>query len=255
MEGSVAFENVTFRYQADGANVLEDVSFRVQPGEVVGVIGASGAGKTSILRLLQRLYVPQEGRVLVDGVNLAGVDPAWLRRQMGVVMQESVLFSGTVRENIALGQPDLPINQVEEAARLAGADQFIRGLPQAYETPVGERGARLSEGQRQRIAIARALAMDPKILLLDEPASALDYESERTLQENLAEIASGRTVFLVAHRLSTLRIADRILALENGRLVEDGRPGELLGGQGPFGRLYRAQSSFSAGLGSVGVAG
>jgi len=241
MTGSVRFEQVSFRYQPDQPDILRDVGFNVRPGEVVGVAGASGSGKSSLLRLLQRLYVPTAGRVLVDGVNVAEIDPVWLRRHIGAVTQDNVLFSGTVRENIAAANPDLPIEQVEEAARLAAADEFIRALPSAYDTPVGEHGAKLSVGQRQRIALARALAADPRMLLLDEPTSSLDAQAEARIQANLADMVRERTVFVVAHRLSTLRFCDRILVLEEGQLVEQGAPNELLQRDGVFARLKRAQ--------------
>jgi subfamily B ATP-binding cassette protein HlyB/CyaB len=208
---------------------------------VIGIAGASGSGKSSLLRLLQRLYVPTSGRIRVDGVNIAELDPAWLRHHVGAVTQDSVLFNATVRENIAAAQPDLPIEAIERAARLAAADDFIRALPAAYDTPVGEQGARLSVGQRQRIALARALAAEPRMLLLDEPTSALDTVAEREIQQNLEAIAEGRTVFVVAHRLSTQRFCDRVLVLEHGRLVEDGPPTDLLAAQGAFARLKQAQ--------------
>lgn len=245
MRGAVRLEQVSFRYRADAPDALRDVSLAVRPGEVVGVAGASGSGKSSLLRLLQRLYVPMQGRVLIDGVNVAGIDPVWLRRQVGAVTQDSVLFNATVRENIAAARPDLPIEAVERAARLAAADDFIRALPRAYDTPVGERGAQLSVGQRQRIALARALAAEPRLLLLDEPTSALDALAERAIQENLAEMVRGRTVFIVAHRLSTLRICDRVLVLDGGCLIEDGPPRALLRTDGAFARLQRAQIPFA----------
>lgn len=241
IRGGVRFEYVRFRYEDDGPDVLENISFSVSPGEVVGVVGASGSGKTSLLRLIHRIYVPKAGRVLVDGINIADVDPAWLRRQVGAVTQDSVLFNRSVRDNIAAGVPNMPIDTVERAAELAGADDFVRALPHAFDTVVGERGAQLSVGQRQRIALARALALEPKMLLLDEPTSALDAIAEARVQDNLTRIVRGRTVFLVAHRLSTLRICSRILALDNGRLVEDGGPDKLLAAGGTFARLKAAQ--------------
>lgn len=241
IRGGVRFEHVCFRYEDAGPEVLEDISFSVAPGEVVGVVGASGSGKTSLLRLIHRIYVPQSGRVLVDGINIADVDPAWLRRQVGAVTQDSVLFNRSIRDNIAAGVPNMPIDTIERAAELAGAEEFIRALPHAFDTVVGERGAQLSVGQRQRIALARALALEPKMLLLDEPTSALDAIAEARVQDNLTRIVRGRTVFLVAHRLSTLRICSRILALEKGRLVEDGAPDKLLSSGGTFARLKAAQ--------------
>lgn len=245
MQGRVRFDQVTFRYLPEMPDALRDVSFDIEAGEVIGIVGGSGAGKTSMLRLLQRLYVPQGGRVLVDGVNIAEVDPAWLRRHIGAVTQDSVLFNATVRENIAAANPRLPIEEVERAARLAAADDFIRALPKAYDTPVGERGQQLSAGQRQRIALARALACDPRILVLDEPTSALDAHVEHEIQQNLREMVEGRTVFIVSHRLSMLRVADRILVLEEGRLVEAGTPERLRRANGPFARLEAAQRPFT----------
>lgn len=251
LAGHVRFEQVSFRYQPELPDALHEVSFDVQPGEVVGVVGSSGAGKTSLLRLLQRLYVPQRGRILVDGVNISEVDPAWLRRRIGAVTQDTVLFNGTVRENIAAATPNLPIESIEQAANLAAADDFIRALPQAYDTPVGERGCQLSSGQRQRIALARAIASEPLMLLLDEPTSALDAFAERRIQDNLHEMVAGRTVFIVSHRLSMLRVCDRIMVLEAGRLVEEGDPQSLLEREGPFAELERAQRPFAAIQGST----
>lgn len=239
--GGVRFEAVSFRYAPEGPDVLRALSFDVSPGEVVGVVGESGAGKTSLLRLLQRLYVPDSGRILLDGVNTARIDPRWLRRHVAAVTQDGVLFNASVRANIAAADPGLPIAAVERAAWLAAADAFIRALPQAYDTVVGERGAELSVGQRQRIALARALAAEPRILLLDEPTSALDAVAEGRIQANLREIVEQRTVFLVAHRLSTLRICDRVLVLHDGGVVESGPPAELIRRGGAFARLRAAQ--------------
>ncbi len=239
--GRVDFENITFKYGPESPNVIEDVSFDVKAGQVVGIIGSSGSGKSTIMKLLQRLYTPQKGRILVDGINIAQIDPTWLRRQVGVVLQESVLFNRSIRDNIAVANPSLNIEAVEAAAKLAGADDFIRALPQAYDTIVGERGATLSAGQRQRIALARALVNDPRLLILDEATSALDYESEHIIQQNMRRICQGRTVFIVAHRLSTVRIADRILTVENGRIVEDGSHKTLLDEGGRFAQLYAMQ--------------
>jgi len=222
--------------------VLRDVNLDVPPGQVVGIVGPSGSGKSTLAKLLQRLYVPESGRVLVDGVDLAVVDATRLRQQMGVVLQENVLFNRSVRENIALSDPALPIERVMAAATLAGAHDFILELPEGYDTIVGERGSSLSGGQRQRIAIARALVTDPRILIFDEATSALDYESERIIQENMRQIVQGRTVFIVAHRLSTVRRADRIITLERGRAVEDGTHDELIRTGGRYAMLHRLQA-------------
>ena len=241
IRGAIQFDRVTFRYRPDGPPVLQEVSIDIAPGQVVGIVGPSGSGKSTLTKLVQRLYVPETGRVLVDGIDLGVVDAAWLRRQVGVVLQENVLFNRSIRDNIALAKPGLPMERVVAAAKLAGAHDFITGLPHGYDTLVGERGASLSGGQRQRIAIARALIGDPRILILDEATSALDYESERIVQDNMRAIARGRTVIVIAHRLSTVRRADRILTLEGGRLVEDGSHDELVGRGGRYATLHRIQ--------------
>src|SRR5439155_7030357 len=209
-------------YRIDGPEVLHDISFHIPAGQMVGVVGRSGSGKSTMAKLMQRLFVPESGQMLVDGVDLAMVDVAWLRRQIGIVLQDNVLFNRTVRDNIALADPAMPIERVIAAAQLAGAHEFTLELPEAYDTIIGARGSTLSGGQRQRIAIARALVMDPRILIFDEATSALDYASERVIQANMQQIAHGRTVFIIAHRLSTVRHTDRILTIDRGRLVEDG---------------------------------
>ncbi len=242
VRGAIAFERVGFRYRADGPEVLRDVTLRIPAGQVVGIVGSSGSGKSTLSKLLQRLYVPERGSVLVDGVDLSMVDTAWLRRQIGVVPQESVLFHRTVRENIALANPSLPMERVVEAARLAGAHEFILGLPNGYDTLIAERGASLSGGQRQRIAIARALISNPRILIFDEATSALDYESETIIQENMRRICKDRTVLIIAHRLSTVRQADRIVTIEQGAVVEDGSHDELLHRGGRYATLHRVQA-------------
>jgi subfamily B ATP-binding cassette protein HlyB/CyaB len=195
---------------------------------------------------VQRLHVPESGRVLIDGVDLAQVDPVWLRRQVGVVLQESLLFNRSVRENIALADPGMPMAQVVEAAQLAGAHDFILELPEGYDSVIGEHGATLSGGQRQRIAIARALVTSPRILILDEATSALDYESESIVQRNMARICRGRTVLIIAHRLSTVRRADRIIVLERGEVVESGTHDQLVQGGGYYARLHRHQEGLYA---------
>jgi subfamily B ATP-binding cassette protein HlyB/CyaB len=242
IRGEVAFEHVTFRYRIDGSEVLHDITFKVAPGQVVGIVGPSGSGKSTLAKLVQRLYVPESGRVLVDGADLAMVDTAWLRRQVGVVLQENVLFNRSVRDNIALADPATPIDRVIAAATLAGAHDFVLELPEGYDTIVGERGSSLSGGQRQRIAIARALITNPRVVIFDEATSALDYESERIIQDNMKEIAKGRTVFIIAHRLSTVRRTDRILTIDRGRLVEDGTHDELVKTGGRYATLYRLQA-------------
>lgn len=242
IRGEISFEHVTFRYRIDGPEVLHDVSFKIMSGQVIGIVGPSGSGKSTLTKLVQRFYVPESGRVLVDGTDLAMVDTAWLRRQIGVVLQDNILFNRSVRDNIALADPAFPIERVITAAKLAGAHDFIIELPEGYDTIVGERGDSLSGGQRQRIAIARALITDPRILVFDEATSALDYESERVIQENMKDIARNRTVIIVAHRLSTVRRSDRIITLDRGRLVEDGTHDELIRTGGSYANLYRLQA-------------
>ena len=242
IRGDIAFEHVTFRYRIDGPEVLHDISLNVPAGQLVGIVGPSGSGKSTLAKLVQRLYVPENGRVLVDGIDLAQVDPAWLRRQIGLVLQENILFNRSVRDNIALADPATPTERIIAAATLAGAHDFILELPEGYDTIVGERGSSLSGGQRQRIAIARALITDPRILIFDEATSALDYESELIVQRNMAEIARGRTVVVIAHRLSALRMMERIISIDRGRLVEDGTHDELIRAGGRYASLYRLQA-------------
>ena len=249
IRGDVTFEHVTFRYRIDAAEVLHDVSLAVPAGQMVGVIGPSGSGKSTLAKLVQRLYVPESGRVLVDGVDLSMVDISWLRRQIGMVLQENVLFNRSVRDNIALVDPAAPMEHVIAAASLAGAHDFILELPEGYDTIVGERGTSLSGGQRQRIAIARALMSNPRILIFDEATSSLDYESERIIQQNMREMAKGRTVFIIAHRLSTVRACDRIVTIERGRLIEDGTHDELIRTGGRYAAFYRMQG----GIHEVGI--
>jgi subfamily B ATP-binding cassette protein HlyB/CyaB len=238
--GRVVFDHVTFRYRPDRPEVLADVCFETRPGEIIGLVGVSGAGKTTLIRLLQRLYTPERGRIMIDGMDLGLLDAHWLRRQMGVVGQDTTLFNRSVRENIALGHADVAMDEIMRAATLAGAHGFILELPDGYDTLIGERGGKLSGGQRARIAIARALVTNPRLLLFDEATAALDYESERAIHDNLTEICAGRTVFLAAHRLSTLRLADRVLVLERGRLVEAGHHNALLQQGGRYRDLYQA---------------
>lgn len=240
--GKVSFDHVTFRYQPDRPEVLKNLSLEVSAGEVIGIVGRSGSGKSTLTKLVQRLYMPESGRVLVDGIDLAQIDTAWLRRQVGVVLQENVLFNRSVKDNIALSDPSLSIEAVIHAAKLAGAHDFILELPEGYDTVVGEQGASLSGGQKQRIAIARALITNPRILIFDEATSALDYESERIIQDNMRRICQNRTVFIIAHRLSTVRMADRIIVVDQGRIIESGNHDSLMEQNGYYAKLHSHQS-------------
>jgi ATP-binding cassette, subfamily B, bacterial HlyB/CyaB len=242
IQGNITFEHVTFRYRPDGPEVLHDINFNVEAGQVVGIVGSSGSGKSTLAKLVQRLYVPASGRVLVDGVDLALVDLPWLRRQIGIVLQDNVLFNRIIRDNIALSDPTIAMERIIAAAKLAGAHDFILELPESYDTVVGERGSTLSGGQKQRIAIARAVVTNPRIMIFDEATSALDYESERIIQENMRQISQGRTVLIIAHRLSTIRRADRIITIERGRIVEDGTHDELMGTNGRYAKLHYLQA-------------
>lgn len=240
--GRVTFDQVHFRYRPDAPEVLKDITLDIRPGEIIGIVGRSGSGKSTLTKLVQRLYVPERGRVLIDGMDLTLADASSLRRQIGVVLQENVLFNRTLRDNIALADPGAPLEQVIAVAKLAGAHEFILELPEAYDTLVGEHGSTLSGGQRQRIAIARALMNQPRILIFDEATSSLDYESERIIQNNMQAICQGRTVIIIAHRLSAVRQANRILVMDRGLIVESGTHAELLGHEaGHYSRLYRLQ--------------
>lgn len=241
LQGGISFQGVRFRYQEDSQEVLRNLDLDISPGEFIGITGPSGSGKSTLTRLLQRLYIPQHGQVLVDGIDLSIADPVALRRNMSVVLQESILFSGSIAENIRLCHPKASDAEVINAANMAGADEFIREFPQGYETQVGEKGGRLSGGQRQRVALARALLSNPGILLLDEATSALDYESEAAVMENMGEISAGRTVISIAHRLNTLRYADRILVMEQGQIVEQGSHEQLLALNGTYAKLWKIQ--------------
>lgn len=241
INGEIEFDRVSFRYRPNAPEVLKDISLVLEPGEMLGIVGPSGSGKSTLTKLVQRLYTPERGRVLIDGVDLALVDTGWLRRQIGVVLQENLLFNRTIRENIAIANPATAMEQVIEAAKTAGAHEFILELQEGYDTQIEERGANLSGGQRQRIAIARALIADPRILILDEATSALDAESEAIIQHNLADIAKGRTVMIIAHRLSAIRQCTRIVTIEAGQITETGSHDELLARNGRYAALWRMQ--------------
>ena len=242
-KGAIKIENLDFRYTQGGPEVLKAVNLDIPEGQVIGIVGPSGSGKSTLTKLIQRLYRPERGQILIDGIDIGQVDTAWLRRQIGVVLQENLLFNRTIHENIALANPGLPRAHVIAAARLAGADEFISRMPLGYDTMIEERGANLSGGQRQRIAIARALVTRPRILILDEATSALDYESERVIQSNMRSIVKGRTVVIIAHRLAAVRNCDRIIAIKDGAVVEDGTHKELLvKPNGVYAKLWRMQS-------------
>jgi subfamily B ATP-binding cassette protein HlyB/CyaB len=242
LQGAIEFDNVSFRYRLEVPLTIQGFSLKIRAGEVIGIVGRSGSGKSTLTKLLQGLYTPERGRILVDGHDVAMSDRTSLRHQLGVVLQENTLFMRSIRDNIALSNPALPLEHIIEAAKLAGAHDFICALPEGYDTLVGEHGTGLSGGQRQRIAIARALISNPRILIFDEATSALDYESEKIIQDNMRRICQGRTVLIIAHRLSAVRDANRIVVMEQGKIAEIGSHKELLGNhQGIYAHLFGLQ--------------
>jgi subfamily B ATP-binding cassette protein MsbA len=247
IEGEVAFENVDFAY-AEGKPVLHEVSFRARPGTVTALVGPSGAGKSTIIGLIAAFYTPTSGRVLVDGIDLSTVRLSSYRTQLGVVLQETFLFDGSIRENVSFSRPDASEEEMKAACRIARVDEFAESFPQGYDTVVGERGVKLSGGQRQRISIARAILADPRILILDEATSSLDSESEALIQQGLSYLMQGRTTFVIAHRLSTIRRADQILVIEAGRIIEQGTHESLYARGGRYFELYTKQHGLQANL-------
>jgi len=240
--GEISLEQVTFRYRSDEREILHKIDLKIRAGSKVGFVGRSGSGKSTLTKIIQRLYLPETGIVRIDGVDMAQVEPAWLRRHVGVVLQDTCLFRGNIWSNIALAKNGAQRADVENAAQLAGVDKFVKEMPKGYMTPIGERGVNLSGGQKQRIAIARALINDPKILIFDEATSALDTESEHLIRQNIEQIAGGRTLIMVAHRLCTVENCDEIFFMEQGRVLEQGTHQELMKKQGGYYQLYCQQA-------------
>ena len=241
LKGTIAFDKVRFRYNPQGGEVIKDMSFTIDEGTIVGVVGRSGSGKSTISKLIQRLYIPEGGKITIDGMDISLVNPEMLRKQIGVVLQENFMFNGSVAENISIHMPQATMDQIINAAKIAGAHDFILELPDGYNTVIGEKGVGLSGGQKQRIAIARAILGNPRILIFDEATSALDYESESIIQHNLKDICRGRTVLIIAHRLSTLRDADKIMTIDRGSLMEYDTHENLLKKGGLYSDLYHMQ--------------
>ena len=239
--GEVEFDNVRFGYDKSNP-VLKGLTFTAKPGEMIGLVGKSGAGKSTTINLICRFYEPDAGSLKIDGVDYRDISLQTLRRQIGIVLQEPFLFNGTIAENIAYGKPGASLDEIMEAAKAANAHNFILGKPDGYDTMVGERGAKLSGGERQRVSIARAILHDPRILILDEATSSVDVETEKQIQEAIGRLTQGRTTFAIAHRLSTLRNADRLIVLDGGQIVEMGTHAELMEKQGEFYKLVQTQS-------------
>ena len=242
VRGDIKIENLSFRYNVESPNVLKNINLEIKAGQKIGFVGRSGSGKSTIAKLIQRLYYTTEGTIYIDGIDIRNINPVWLRTNIGIVLQENYLFSGTIKDNIALPRPNIPMEGIVQAAQIAGAHEFISKLPKGYDTEVGERGSSLSGGQRQRIAIARALISNPRILIFDEATSALDYESERIIRDNMAMISKGRTTIVIAHRLSTIKDSDLIVCFDEGNIVEMGTHDELIQRDGYYKKLYLAQA-------------
>ena len=221
---------------------MKNVNLDIKAGTKIGFVGRSGSGKSTLTKLIQRLYYTTEGTIYIDGIDIRNINPTWLRTNIGIVLQENYLFSGTIKDNIALPRPNIPMEGIVQAAQIAGAHEFISKMPKGYDTEVGERGSSLSGGQKQRIAIARALISNPRILIFDEATSALDYESEKIIRDNMAMISKGRTTIIIAHRLSTIRDCDWIVCFDEGRIVEQGTHDQLLGNGGYYQKLYLSQT-------------
>lgn len=239
--GEIGFQDVSFRYRPDSPLVITDMNFQIREGEIVGIVGKSGSGKSTVSKLLQRMYVPEKGKILIDGYDISMADSAWLRSQIGIVLQENFVFSGTVAYNISIHCPSASMEEIIEAAKIAGAHEFICEMQNGYDTVIGEKGVGLSGGQKQRIAIARAIINNPRILIFDEATSALDYESESIIQNNMTQICKGRTVIIIAHRLSTLRNADRIMTIDKGEVIEFDTHDNLMAKGGLYKKLYMMQ--------------
>lgn len=241
IKGRVIFENIIFQYTVDSPPVLDGVNFTIDVGDVVGLVGKSGSGKSTITKLIQKLYVPNKGKIYFDGMDVSMLDSVWMRENMGVVLQENFLFNASIRENIAICKPSAPIEEIIKASEMAGCHEFIAEFQNGYDTVLEERGSNLSGGQRQRIAIARALLNDPKVLIFDEATSALDYASERIIQDNMKHICKGRTVFIVAHRLSAINMANKIICMDKGKVAEMGSREELMKKKGLYYFLHSQQ--------------
>jgi subfamily B ATP-binding cassette protein HlyB/CyaB len=242
VRGDIRLENLSFKYNVDAPMVLKNVNLDIKAGTKIGFVGRSGSGKSTLTKLIQRLYYTTEGTIYIDGIDIRNINPTWLRTNIGIVLQENYLFSGTIKDNIALPRPNIPMEGIVQAAQIAGAHEFISKMPKGYDTEVGERGSSLSGGQKQRIAIARALISNPRILIFDEATSALDYESEKIIRDNMAMISKGRTTIIIAHRLSTIKDCDWIVCFDEGRVVEQGTHDQLLGSGGYYQKLYLSQT-------------